>query len=275
MTMDLNGKLALVTGGSRGIGLAVSKELAARGSSVWIAARDPERLALAQEQIAGARRSSRQSVGTLTLDVADAAQVASVLGVFVEQTGVPDLLVNSAGAAHPGRFEELDIEIFRWMMEVNYLGTVHVTKAVVPGMIARGSGYIVNMSSIAGFLGVYGYSAYGGSKFAVAGLSDVLRAEMKPLGIDVSVVFPPDTETEQLAYEAQFKPPVTKALAGTVSALSAEKVARSIVDGVTRRRYLITPGFEGWLLFRAQNLMGGFVYPLKDFMVSRAWKSAH
>ncbi|MHB8868813.1 MAG: SDR family oxidoreductase [Thermoleophilia bacterium] len=273
--MDLNGKLALVTGGSRGIGLAVSKELAARGSSVWIAARDPERLALAQEQIEGARRSGRQRVGTLTLDVADAAQVASVLGVFVEETGVPDILVNSAGVAHPGRFEELDIEIFRWMIDVNYLGTVHVTKAVVPGMIARGSGHIVNMSSIAGFLGVYGYSAYGGSKFAVTGLSDVLRAEMKPLGINVSVVFPPDTDTEQLVYEARFKPPVTMALAGTAKALSAEKVARSIVDGMTRRRYLITPGLEGSLFFRAQNLMGGFVYPLMDLMVSRAWKSTH
>ena len=261
MTMDINGKLALVTGGSRGIGLAVSKELAARGASVWIAARDDDRLALARRQIEGARRSDRQGVGTLTLDVADAAQVTSVLGAFTTETGVPDLLFNCAGVAHPGRFEELDLEIFRWMMEVNYFGTVHVTKAVVPGMIARGSGHIVNISSIAGFLGVYGYSAYGASKFAVAGLSDVLRAEMKPLGIDVSVVFPPDTDTEQLAYESQFKPAVTKALSGTTKALPPEKVARSIVNGVMRRRFIIHPSYEGVFYFRGQNLLGGLVYP--------------
>jgi len=271
--MDINGKLALVTGGSRGIGLAVSKELAARGASVWIAARDGERLDLARQQIEHARRGDGQRVGTLTLDVADADQVASVLGAFVGDIGAPDILVNCAGVAHPGHFEELDLEIFRWMMDVNYFGTVHVTKAVVPGMIARGSGHIANISSIAGFLGVYGYSAYGASKFAVAGLSDVLRAEMKPLGIGVSVVFPPDTDTEQLAYEAEFKPAVTKALAGTAKALSPEKVARSIVEGVARRRYIITPGLEGSLFYGAQNLLGGFVYPLMDLMVSRAWKS--
>lgn len=274
MAMDINGTLALVTGGSRGIGLAVSKELASRGASVWIAARDDDRLALARRQIEGVRRSDQQAVGTLRLDVADAAQVASVLGAFSTETGVPDLLVNCAGVAQPGRFEELDLEIFRWMMEVNYFGTVHVTKAVVPGMIARGSGHIVNVSSIAGFLGVYGYSAYGASKFAVAGLSDVLRAEMKPLGVGVSVVFPPDTDTEQLVYESQFKPAVTKALSGTAKALSPEKVARSIVDGVVRRRYIITPGAEGSLFFRGQNLLGGLVYPLMDLMISRAWKSA-
>jgi 3-dehydrosphinganine reductase len=270
--MDIDGKLALVTGGSRGIGLAVSKELAARGASVWIAARDDDRLALARRQIEGVRRSDRQEVGTLTVDVADAAQVSSVLSAFTTETGVPDLLVNCAGVTHPGRFEELDLEIFRWMMEVNYFGTVHVTKAIVPGMIARGSGHIVNISSIAGFLGVYGYSAYGASKFAVAGLSDVLRAEMKPLGIGVSVVFPPDTDTEQLAYESQFKPAITKAL-GTAKALSPEKVARSIVNGVMRRRYIITPGHEGSFFFRGQNLLGGLVYPLMDLMISRAWKS--
>jgi 3-dehydrosphinganine reductase len=275
MTMDFNGKLALVTGGSRGIGLAVSKELAARGASVWIAARDDDRLALARRRIEEVRRSDRQAVGTLTLDVADAAQVTAVLGAFSTETGVPDLLFNCAGVAHPGRFEELDLEIFRWMMEVNYFGTVHVTKTIVPGMIARGSGHIVNVSSIAGFLGVYGYSAYGASKFAVAGLSDVLRAEMKPLGVDVSVVFPPDTETEQLAYESQFKPAVTKALSGSAKALSPEKVARSIVEGVARPRYIITPGIEGSLFFRGQNLLGGLVYPLMDHMISRAWKSTH
>lgn len=273
--MDINGKLALVTGGSRGIGLAVAKELAARGASVWIAARDPERLALAKREIEAARRADGPKVGTLGLDVTDAARVAEVLGALVADAGVPDILVNSAGVAHPGRFEELDLDIFRWTMDVNYFGTVSVTKALVPGMIARGSGHIVNLSSIAGFLGVYGYAAYGASKFAVTGLSDVLRAEMKPLGIDVSVVFPPDTETEQLEYEARFKPAVTKALSGTAKALSPEKVARSIVDGVTHRRYLVTPGFEGSLFFRAQNLLGGFVYPLMDLMVSRAWKSAH
>lgn len=273
MKTDFNGKLALVTGGSRGIGLAVSKELAARGASVWIAARNLERLAVARREIEEARRSRGQTFGTLAMDVADAEKVASVLGAFMAETGVPDLMVNCAGVAHPGRFEELDLEIFRWMMDVNYFGTVHVTKAIVPGMIARGSGHIVNVSSIAGFLGVYGYSAYGASKFAVAGFSDVLRAEMKPLGIDVSVVFPPDTDTEQLAYESQYKPAVTKALSNTTKVLSPKRVARAIVNGIARGRFLIHPSYGGLIYFRGQSLLGGLVYPLMDLLVSRAVKS--
>ncbi len=275
MTVHINGKLALVTGGSRGIGLAVSKELAARGASVWIAARERGPLALAREQIEAARLSEHQRVGTLPLDVSDAAQVASVLGDLTAEVGTPDLLINCAGVAHPGRFEELKLDVFRWMMDVNYFGTVHVTKALVPGMIARGSGHIVNVSSIAGFLGVYGYSAYGASKFAVTGLSDVLRAELKHLGISVSVVFPPDTDTEQLAYESEFKPPVTRVLSASTKPLTPERVARELVDGMARGRYIITPGLESSLYFRAQNLLGRLAYPVMDLVVARAWKSAH
>ena len=102
-----------------------------------------------------------------------------------EKSGPPDLLVNSAGVAHPGYFQELDLNIFHWMMEVNYFGTVYMTKEVIPSMLKRGSGYIVNISSMAGFVGTFGYTAYGGSKFAVRGFSDVLRAEMKIHGIGV------------------------------------------------------------------------------------------
>jgi 3-dehydrosphinganine reductase len=141
---------------------------------------------------------------------------------------------------------------------------------VVPAMIARGSGHIVNISSIAGFLGVYGYSAYGASKFAVAGFSDVLRAEMKPLGIHVSLVFPPDTKTEQLAYETRFKPAVTKALSGSSGLMEPERVADAILRGVARKRYIITPGSEGRVLYHAHHLLGKLVYPVMDWQVSRA-----
>ena len=112
-------------------------------------------------------------------------------------------------------------------MATNYFGTLHVIKAVTPGMIDRGSGHIVNICSLGGFLGVFGYSAYCASKYAVRGLSDVLRAELRPYGIHFSVVYPPDTDTPQLAYENPFKPPETRAL-GSGKALSAAEVARTI-----------------------------------------------
>jgi 3-dehydrosphinganine reductase len=209
--MDFGGMTALVTGGSSGIGLATARLLSTRGAHVWLVARNEEKLAAALAQLESGRISPQQRFGYSVADVGDAEQAASAVAEAEQGVGLPDLVFNCAGVAHPGYFQELDLEVFRWMMQVNYFGTVYVTKAAVPGMIARGSGHIVNISSVAGFLGVFGYTAYGASKYAVRGFSEVLRAEMKPHGIRVSVVFPPDCDTPQLAYENQFKPIETKA----------------------------------------------------------------
>lgn len=260
-------KVALITGGSSGIGLALAKALAAEGARVWIVGRRPEALAAAGEEI---RRLSGQTPGTFPADVSDYAQVEALLAEIVRQDGLPDLVVNSAGITHPGYVQDIPLEVFRRLMEVNYFGTVHVVKAVLPGMLQRGSGHIVNISSAAGFLGVFGYSAYGASKYAVRGFSDVLRAEMKPHGIRVSIVFPPDTDTPQLAYETPFKPPETKIISGNARVMSAEAVAAAILRGIRKNRYIILPGFEVWLFYHLNNLLGNAVYPLMDWMVADA-----
>jgi len=120
-------------------------------------------------------------------------------------------------------------------------------------MMERRSGHIVNFSSVAGFLGVFGYTAYGAAKFAVRGFSDVLRQEMKPYGIHVSVIFPPDTDTPQLRYENQFKPLETRRIAGTARALTADQVAQALVRGIERRQAYILPGFDAKLYFLLSN----------------------
>ncbi len=270
--MPFSNQIALITGGSSGIGYALGRLLAANGAHVWLLARDQNRLAEALAGIEENRRSPSQRCGTLSADVTDPDQAANAIDQLIQKIGVPDLVINSAGVAHPGRFYELDLNIFHWMMDVNYFGIVNILKAVVPSMINRGSGHIVNLSSSAGFIGVYGYSAYGASKYAVRGFSDVLRAELKPLGIKVSTVFPPDTETPQLAYEDQFKPAETKALSGNVSPMSAEDVARTILRGVERGKYVILPGSDNKLLFKLTGLLGKGIYPLMDFMIARAQK---
>jgi 3-dehydrosphinganine reductase len=98
----------------------------------------------------------------------------------------------------------------------------------------------------------------------------VLRAELKPLGIRVSIVFPPDTDTPQLAYENQFKPPETKILSGTAGVLSPQQVAKEILRGVARGQYVILPGSEMKLLYRLNGLLGNAVYPLMDWMIRSA-----
>lgn len=268
--MKVAGAVALVTGGSSGIGLATARHLASQGAHVWIVARDEDRLRTALAQVEADRLRPEQRCGYVVADVAVAEQAAAAVARVAEQAGHPDLLVNCAGVAHPGYFQELDLAIFRWMMDVNYFGTVHMAKAVVPGMIARRSGHIVNLSSAAGFLGVFGYTAYGASKYAVRGFSEVLRAEMKPHGIGVSVVFPPDVDTPQLAYENQFKCPETKAIAGAGSVLQPSQVAAAIVDGVERNRFAILPGLEAKVTYRLSGILGSWVHPILDFITSRA-----
>lgn len=260
------GKVALITGGSSGIGLALAKQLAAGGARVWINGRRQEVLEAAAAEVQAAGGTCRP----LRADVADPEQARGLVEAVAARDGLPDLLINSAGITRPGYVEELGLDVFRRMMEVNYFGTVNTVKAVLPGMLARGSGQIINIASGAAFLGVFGYSAYGASKYAVRGFSDVLRAEMKPRGVAVSIVFPPDTDTPQLAGEAPFKPPETKAVSGSARVLSPERVAKAILKGVRARRYVILPGFDIWFFYHLSNVLGNGVYPVMDKMIAAA-----
>lgn len=265
-------RLALITGGSSGIGLALAKALSKEGYSLCLLARDMEKLNQAREAVSALFTEETQLVDIISCDARDYEDLSEKLEAWTKKAGVPDLVINSAGVTYPGYFQDLDIDIFHWLMDVNYFGTLHVIKCLIDDMIKRGSGTIVNISSQASFAGVFGYSAYGPSKYAVRGLTDVLRSEMKPLGIDCHIVFPPDTDTPQLEFEKDLKPDETKALAGASSVLSAEKVAESILAGIKKGKYVIIPGFEGKLIYLLIGLMGDLIYPLVDWMIRSAQK---
>lgn len=269
---DFSNKLALVTGGSSGIGLATACLLASKGANVHILARRGEKLVEGLQQIKLSAMRDDQSFGILEADVSSEVLVNSAIKKLIKNVGLPDLVVNSAGVAHPGYVQGMEMKIFHWMMDVNYFGTVHVVKALLPGMIERKSGYIVNISSMAGYLGVFGYTAYSASKYAVRGFSDALRAELKPQDIGVSLVFPPDTDTPQLEYEEKFKPRETKALTSSGGKMDAQSVAKSILRGVERGRYLIMPGLENKVIYHLSSILSGAVYPVMDWLISSAQK---
>lgn len=267
-------KLVLITGGSSGIGLALARQILLKGGHVAILARHSEGLSSAEKELTNSKRRAEQKIFALQADVSNKSEVENALSGFIEVNGVPDMVFNSAGVAHPGRFEDLGDGIFHWMMDVNYFGTVNVLKVLVPFMQERKSGVIVNISSIAGFIGVYGYTAYGASKFAVSGFSDALRSELKPDGIQVSIVFPPDTDTPQLTYESQFKPAVTKEIAGSAKLMDANVVAIETLKAVARKQYIILPGSEGKLMYFLHHFVGHLLYPIMDMMVDSALKKS-
>ncbi len=268
-------KVVLVTGGSSGIGLAAAKLMAAAGAHVWLSARHQESLDKALAEVQAVCTPS-QKCGVVAADVSDSKQAARVVETVTRSAGAPDVLFNSAGITQPGYVQDLPLRIFEQLMQVNYFGTVYATASVLPAMIQRGSGQIINISSMAGYLGVFGYTAYGASKYAVVGYSEALRAEMKPHGIRVSVAFPPDTDTPQLAYEAPYKPAETKAISGSAKALPADKVAAAILKQAEKGHFLIFPGTDSWLFYEVTSkLPKSLVFMILDSMAKSAKKSYH
>ena len=264
------GKSVLITGGSSGIGLALSRALVKRGSNVTLLARRQTLLEEARKELDLLAGPVHEPVKILKADVTRENELNEIVSEFMGTHGTPDIIINCAGVSHPGTFTSLKREIFHWLMEVNYFGTVNMLKAIVPCMQKRRSGIIVNISSIAGFIGLYGYTAYSASKFAVSGFSDALRSELKPYGIQVSIVFPPDTKTPQLDYEEKYKPFITQQLAGSAKLMSADDVAREILKKVARKKYIILPGTEGKILYLVKNLIGKRQYPIIDLLVKDA-----
>lgn len=273
--MTFRNQVILITGGSSGIGLATARRLAREGAHVWLVARTPERLADALTEVQNACKCPDQECGVIPADVANPSQAEHAVAEVTRLAGLPDILINSHGVARPGYFQELDLAAFREMMDINYFGALHTIRAVTPGMIARRSGHIVNIASGAALVASFGYSAYSASKCALRGLSDVLRLELKQHNICVSVVFPPDTDTPQLAWEAPYKPPETRDVYGG-AVISPDSVARSIVDGIRRKRYSITPGFEMTAVAHLVQLLGDGQFSVLDRLIAHSQrKLAH
>lgn len=246
---------AIITGGSSGIGLAVAQQLASQGAHLAIIGRDRTKLAAAQTAIESRRQSTTQRVLSLAADVADRHQAETAMQTAIAQLGCPDLLLTCAGIARPGHFEAVPIEVFEQTMAVNYFGTLYCIRAVLPIMGQRQRGHLMLVSSGAGLVGLYGYTPYSPSKFALRGLAESLRAELKPQGIQVSIVYPPDTDTPQLAEENKTKPAATKQITATADTWTADRVAQVMLAGLQRRAFAITPGLEMGILHRWHSVI--------------------
>jgi len=241
-------KNVLITGGSSGIGFALAERLVSAGANVWILARREKLLDDAVAQLQMKKVSSDQIIGKIKADVSNFSDLKSAITKVFSEKNSPDLLINSAGVVHPGEFLEVDPDSFASDISVDYLGTVYATKIIAPYMVKNKSGYIVNISSLAGVVPIYGYSAYTPAKYAVSAFSSILKTELTSYNIHVSVVYPPDTDTPQLEFDNAHKPIITKEITKGGGLLSASQVADTILKGIQKEKFTIIPGFEGKIL---------------------------
>ena len=181
--MDLRGATCLVTGANRGIGLALATDLAARGARVLAAVRDPA--------------SMPPVDGDVTVLPADMAQRASI-EALAAAAGPVDVLVNNAGVLQAGQLEQEDVDRIYEVLQVNLAGSIHLTRLLLPGMLAQRRGRIVNNASISGYAFFPGSSVYAASKAGLVGFSEALRREVRGTGVSVLHLVTPAIDTRMM-----------------------------------------------------------------------------
>ena len=179
-----------ITGASKGFGLEISKAVLAAGDKVVATARNP--------QVVKKALGKNDRLSVLALDVIDEAQTASAVDAALKEFGQIDVLVNNAGRGLVGAIEETSTDEVRSIFAVNVEGILNVSRAVLPSMRARRSGRILNLSSVGGFVSWPGWGIYCSTKFAVEGISEAMHAELRPLGISVTVIEPGPFRTDFL-----------------------------------------------------------------------------
>lgn len=244
--------LAIISGGSSGIGKACAARLVDLGHPVALLARDEERLAAAKAELMARRPDAL--VVTVSADVGDWPACRRAVQDLVAAHGAPEWLIASAGMAEPGLFLDQPVEQHVAHMQCNYLGTLHLVKAAAPSMVEARRGRIVLISSGAAFLGIYGYSAYAPSKFAVRALAEILRLELASAGVTVTLACPPDTQTPQLMSERLTKPRITSLITEGAGIWAADTVGTAIIDGAAKGRFMVGPGFAIAALARFHSI---------------------
>jgi NAD(P)-dependent dehydrogenase (short-subunit alcohol dehydrogenase family) len=254
---DLHGKTALVTGAASGIGRATALALARAGADLVLGDLNEVGLAETAEAIRGLGRQ----VVSHRLDVADREAMRAFAADVGRHCGAVDLLVNNAGVGVGGDFLDTPLEDWDWVISINLMGVVHGCHFLVPPMVARGrGGHVVNIASAAGLVATRELPAYSATKFAVVGLSEALRAELRPHGIGVTAVCPglidtPITTSSRMrgrAATSEYRSNLVELYRRR--AYPPERVAENILRAIAKNRGIapITP--EAWVLYVLKRL---------------------
>lgn len=250
--MKAQGKVIVVTGAGSGMGRQVVLELLRRGGRV--AAVDLNEKTLAETSAMA--NAPAGSLATFTVNVTDKAAVEALPQKVVDQFGAVDGIINCAGIIQPFvRLNQLDYEAIDRVFNVNWRGTLYVTKSFLPLLLERPEGHIVNVSSMGGFLPVPGQTVYGASKAAVKLLTEGLHSELAPTHVRVTVVFPGAVATN-IAQNSGIDISAIAAASSSRAAKTypADKAARDIVDGMEKDAFRVLVGSDAKLMDRLYRL---------------------
>jgi len=240
---SFNGATVLVTGAGGGLGRAIAEQFAAAGAH--IVALDKDAVTVASLQAALEARG--RACLALPCDVTDADACARAVGAAIERFGAIDVLVNNAGMSHRSGLAETDLAVIRRVMDVNFYGAVHCTKAALPRLVER-RGLVIAISSVAGYTPLIARTGYAASKHALHGFFESLRAEVAPQGVQVMMVCPSFVATQidrnALGGDGQ---PARHAQVTVGRPLTTDTAAQQIVAGAIRGRRLLLVGRTAWL----------------------------
>lgn len=256
---SLENKVVVVTGAGSGIGRALALDAAGRGALLALSDVDESGLT---ETVDLAKNAGAREVRSDRVDVADRAAMTTYAASVAEQFGRVNVVVNNAGVALAGDFEEMDYADMEWIVGVNFWGVVHGTKEFLPHLIASGDGHIVNLSSLFGLLSVPGQSAYNATKYAVRGFSEAVRQELlvaqRPVGM--TVVHPGGIKTaiarnaRVTASEDQAE--TARTFDRKLARMTPEKAAKIIIDGMLAGKPRVLVGIDAHLLHAFAKFTG-------------------
>ena len=246
--MDFTERIILITGASDGIGRRLALDLAARGAVIIGCGRSAERLGAVSAEL---QRTSPRS-RTIRCDVGSRDEVRAMVADVLAQYDAVDILINNAGIGMRQPFVQTSLDTIEGLMRTNYLGAIYCTYEVVPSMIAKGHGHIVNISSVAGHIGTLNMAGYCASKFALNGFSESIYHELKPLGIDVSIVCPGPVKT---AFNRTFAQKSPKSPASIT--ISPETVSQTVIKILENKRFQVIMPRSLALICAFQRFMPG------------------
>lgn len=250
--------VVIITGGSSGLGKELAQRFLAHHAHVALVARDSKKLAQVKADLAPHLKPG-QNLEVFSCDVSDVAACERTVQEIADQVGAPNILINSAGILKEGYFETLALDDFRQVMEINYFGVINFTRATLPYFDRQGSGRIVNIASLAGKFGTFGYAAYCGSKFALVGLTETLRLELRPRNIVVQLVCPGEFETPMTKELDTYRTPENRIITQTVPLMTVEGVTDEVMAGIARNQYLTIPGRIGRVLEWINRMFPGMM----------------